>query len=216
MSTTNVLAIRINEVEPNPPGKDAGNEWIELYSENEFNLEGYYLQADNNIYNLSGSFSGYYSIQFSGLWIDNFNETVFLKNTEGIIDQTDVLTDSENNDKSWSLCNDEWILKVSTRDLDNGCEGEEINSEQEEVSENIKDNIKNKNIETDNNNETIEIAENQNIFVKITEKKKIILKNSKSEFNEEITPAHRTRISIIYIFVGLCVLLVVLMALRKL
>ena len=32
--------IRINEVELNPKGDDAGYEWIELYSEYEINLSG--------------------------------------------------------------------------------------------------------------------------------------------------------------------------------
>jgi hypothetical protein len=46
--------------------------------------------------------------------------------------------------------------------------------------------------------------------------KKIKLSYQNSEFNEEITPAYKSRVGIIYLFVGLCVLLVVLMALRKL
>jgi len=38
--------LRINEVELNPPLDDSGNEWAEIYSESEINLEGYYFYID--------------------------------------------------------------------------------------------------------------------------------------------------------------------------
>ena len=61
-----VSAIRINEVEMNPAGKDYGNEWIELYSKEEVNLEGYKLMNnDGGELNLGGNFSGYFIYIFS-------------------------------------------------------------------------------------------------------------------------------------------------------
>jgi len=36
-------AIVINEVEQNPAGEDRNNEWVELYSAEEINLDGYFL-----------------------------------------------------------------------------------------------------------------------------------------------------------------------------
>src|SRR3989344_5504589 len=65
-----VLGLNLNEIEQNPFGQDAGNEWVELYSSEEINLEGYYLQADDKIYNLSGSFSGFLVVVFDGQFLD--------------------------------------------------------------------------------------------------------------------------------------------------
>ena len=36
-----ISAITINEIESNPAGADTGNEWVEFYSNEEVNLEGY-------------------------------------------------------------------------------------------------------------------------------------------------------------------------------
>src|SRR3989344_3390746 len=52
--TGEVSAIRLNEIEANPEGTDSGNEWVELYSQDSVNLEGYFLEnGDGGIYNLS-------------------------------------------------------------------------------------------------------------------------------------------------------------------
>lgn len=216
---TNVSAIRINEVEANPSGQDKGNEWIELYSENEVNVEGYYLQADDKTFNLSGTFSGYFIIQFTGLWIDNSNETVFLKNLEGIVDDTGVFADSGNDEKTWSFCESEWILITGTKNEDNGCDdeineeetSEEVASEEDEENESLEAEIFQNN--SSSNKENILNVSNEN-----PKNKKIILKKLQNnvDITEETTPSYKLRKSIIYGFVSLCVLLVVLMALRKL
>ena len=54
-----VSAIRINEVELNPEGTDAGNEWIELFSSEEIDLTGWTLKYATGISNDGNVIVGY-------------------------------------------------------------------------------------------------------------------------------------------------------------
>ena len=118
---TNVSAVRINEVEMNPAGTDSGNEWIELYSKEEVNLEDYKLvNNDGDELNLEGNFSGYFIYIFSRQWLDNFDEKVFLYKESELIDETDTFDDSKNDDLTWQLC-DVWEFKASTKSKENNC-----------------------------------------------------------------------------------------------
>ncbi|RZD30607.1 hypothetical protein CXT76_02120 [Candidatus Parvarchaeota archaeon] len=102
-----VFSLSITEVELNPPGSDSGNEWVELYSEEEVNLENYFLENnDQDIINLTGSFRGYYIINFEKQWLDNSDERIFLKSGEITID-TSILKDSQDNGKTWNF-NQKW------------------------------------------------------------------------------------------------------------
>jgi hypothetical protein len=112
-------AIRINEIELNPQGSDSGNEWVELYSENEIDLTGYSLMNhDNRTLDLSGIFSGYDVVNFNGQWLDNTNESVRLMRGNEIIDSTPVMKDTYNNDKTWQFC-EGWIFVSSTMGEEN-------------------------------------------------------------------------------------------------
>ncbi len=96
---------------------------------------------------------------------------------------------------------------------------ENSNSINQENNKSEKNTNKDKKIVNDSKNEMPEktqIAELKNAPETPIKREKIILSSEKNEIGEEITPAYRVRIGIIYTFVGLCVLLVVLMALRKL
>ncbi len=96
---------------------------------------------------------------------------------------------------------------------------ENSNSVNEENNKSEKNTNKDKKIVNDSKNKTPEktqIVELKNISETPIKNGKIILSSEKNEIGEEITPAYRVRIGIIYAFVGLCVLLVILMALRKL
>ena len=117
-----VSAIQITEVEINPPGSDSGQEWIELYLNEETNLSEYSLvNNDGGTINLSGTYSGYYVFEFSSQWLDNSDEKVFLYKDTELIDETDLLEDSDNDDKTWQVCNGEWIFKESTKEQENIC-----------------------------------------------------------------------------------------------
>jgi len=113
--------IRINEIELNPSGSDSGNEWIELYSENEVNLNNWKLvNNDEQEIELNKSFSGYLIIDLVRQWLDNSDEKIFLYNNEELIDETNVFDDSYNDDKTWQYCGD-WRFISSTKDSENNC-----------------------------------------------------------------------------------------------
>ena len=91
-------------------------------------------------------------------------------------------------------------------------EGEETEDDDENPTQN---NVVNNSVNSINSNlvpNLIEISNNQ-------KPTKITLASSskkQSEESVELTKSYKTRIGVIYFFVGLCVLIVVLMALRKL
>ena len=126
-----VSAIEITEFESNPFEGDSGNEWIELYSDGEFELDDYYLEnADGDIYELEGTFSGYFVVQFESQWLDNVDERVYLKYEEdnATIDSTPLFDDGDDDNNSWNKCNDEWIFIESSKGEENLCGNEDQNN----------------------------------------------------------------------------------------
>lgn len=120
-SSTSVLALRINEVELNPAGTDKENEWVEFYSQNEVNLDGWHIRnvKEKNFY-LNGSFSGYFSIITPYNFLANDKQKLSLYNGDELIDETSEITDSKNDDFSWQLC-DKWVFAESSRNKKNNC-----------------------------------------------------------------------------------------------
>jgi hypothetical protein len=220
---TSVFALEINEVEQNPNGTDAGNEWVELYSENSVDLEGYYLQADDNIFNLSGSFSGYFVVVFDKQFLDNSDEIVYLKDSTGqVISDTPALDDSVNDGKTWQKCSGEWNFKEGTKNEENGCgtgntgnqyAGNNVEDEDlgdNDLEENVLEIIKNEN----SSKKELSLS---NIETQIQKKEKIVLGNIENKEEEKIvTKQGKVRSGVIYSFVGFLVVLVVLLAWRKL
>lgn len=212
--TDSVSSLRINEIESNPQGEDSGNEWIEIYSETEVNLEGYYLEnGDGGVVNLTGSFSGYFAITFSGRWLDNDNETVYLKIGENIIDEYGAFDDSKNDELAYSFCDGTWKFISSTKNAQNSCENvnsgqPNVNNIQEIEEENDEPKIEKK--ETLNNSlveQSSEITETKSSKISLIREDKPV---------QEITKTYKTRIGVIYFFIGFCIFIVVLMSLRKL
>ena len=116
-----VSAIRINEVELNPEGTDTGNEWIELYSQENVNLSFFRIKNnDNKTINLTGNFLGFLIVNFSTQWLDNSQERVFLIFNESIFDETPALSDSSNDNRTWQYCNN-WTFNFSTKGTENLC-----------------------------------------------------------------------------------------------
>src|SRR3989344_902390 len=96
-----VYSIQINEVESNPAGNDAGQEWIEFYSKQEVNLSEYKItNNDGQEMQTNAAFSGYYVLNLEKQWLDNSNEKVILMKDGKIIDETLVFSDSTNNAKN--------------------------------------------------------------------------------------------------------------------
>ncbi|MFA5953845.1 MAG: hypothetical protein WC812_04595 [Candidatus Pacearchaeota archaeon] len=133
-------SIRINEVESNPIGTDAGNEWIELYNNQEINLTGYRIinndwTGENDTKNqilLDGNFSGYFIYTFRIGWLDNFDEKVFLYYNNELIYETPLFDDSENDERTWNFCDGEWLFLNSSKNSENNCPVEEPTPEPEE------------------------------------------------------------------------------------
>jgi len=117
-----ISAVRINEIETNPPGSDSGNEWIELYSENQIDLSGWkIINNDNDTFQLNQSFQGYIIINFQGQFLDNSDERVFLYNQNSLIDSSTLLSDSTNDNKTWQYCSGEWKFADLTKGFENNC-----------------------------------------------------------------------------------------------
>ena len=117
--------IRINEIESNPSGSDSGNEWVELYSDQEVNLGGWkIINHDNESFNLSQAFNGFLVVTFNKQFLNNQNESLMLFNGESIVFSTPVLNDIYNDGRAWSYCSGEWKFVISTPGLiNNNCPG---------------------------------------------------------------------------------------------
>ncbi|KYH38939.1 MAG: conserved exported protein of unknown function [Candidatus Bathyarchaeota archaeon B23] len=102
----------INEVEQNPAGADAGNEWVELYnpSSQPVDIGGWTLSTTHgDTVTLTipegtiidpGEFKVY---TYSKQWLDNEDESVILRDDSGVIvDETPILNDTHNDDRAWS------------------------------------------------------------------------------------------------------------------
>ncbi len=213
--TNNVSSLRINELESNPEGEDSGNEWVELYSEEEVSLDGYILDHEGRgaQINLSGTFSGFFVFTFQNQWLRNTNETVYLKNGEQIIQTIGPFSDNKVQ-KTYNFCEGEWEFDIETKNdlnscgdpvsnpaLNNNQNQVEVQEENEETNSNVSDGVIPSTILN------YEKEESQKI-------EKISLKK-KGEF-QEVTRTYKTRMNVIYFFMGFCVLLVVLISLKKL
>ena len=136
-------SVRINEVELNPPGTDNQNEWIELYSSQEVNLDGWTIvNAKEKVFSLNGSFSGYKLIITPYNLLTNSDQKIRLFDSEKkLIDETNEISDSYNDERSWQLCDNKWKFEQSSEEEKNSCDlGEEVVEEKEIVEEKEKDN----------------------------------------------------------------------------
>ena len=136
--TQDVGHVVINEFEQNPPGDDAGNEWVELYNptSNEVNISGWKLvNGDNGEYTIpSGTIipsEGFLTHTFGSLWLDNRDENLTLYNGSSIEDQTPTKKDtvrSSGDDRCWARfpngndtdSNSDWKFQASTKNYSNG------------------------------------------------------------------------------------------------
>ena len=218
MVTSFVSAIRINEFEANPSGSDSGNEWVELYSEEEIDLEGYYLQADNETLDLNGVFSGYLVISFESQFIDNVNEIVYLKRGEDIIDETEMFDDNKNNGKTWNFCGNLWEFLDSSKETINVCQEDSSNDENEnsETEEDEEDSGEGEKEESSQEENEIDEEKEEKIQSETTGK--IILNSPKenSANKEFVSTEKKVRNGVFYGFLALCVFLIILLALRRL
>lgn len=210
----NILALKITEVELNPQGTDLGNEWVELYSEQEVNLEEYFLENnDGETYNLSSTFSSYLIINFDSQWLDNSDEKVILKKDSEIIDETILLNDNKNNNLSWSKCNGEWSFTESTKENENNC-AEDEPPKIEETSEKI---AEEETKELDQTTEQINPSKTKLSQTISDAGEKITLNSPIKESSKSfVTKQEKSKMKIVYAFTLFTVIITILLALRKL
>ncbi len=159
--------VRINEIESNPFDTDAGNEWVELYSDsgNEINISEWKLFNGEDeppflLVNYS-SFSGYLVIVFNKRWLDNDYEKLFLYDgNDNLIDESGNLSDEKNTAKTWQYCDGSWDFADNTKGEENNCvddseggdDNPDINNtdENNDTDENNTDNVGGDNTEINN------------------------------------------------------------------
>lgn len=174
--------VRINEVELNPSGTDAGNEWIELYSNNEVSLINWTLKNnDNQSIILNKTFSGYLIIALISQWLDNSDEKIFLYNKNELIDETIIFSDSDNDNKTWQDCSNNWRFIYMTKNYENNCSTTQNNLTQNNTQNPVQENNSNQktliSLDTDWNDD--EIINGDEFDIEVNAKN---LKNQKYNF----------------------------------
>ena len=201
-----VSAIRISEVELNPEGQDTGNEWVELFCEDETDIGDFKLvNNDDNEINLDGDCYGYFIYVFEKQWLDNSDEKVLLYEKSHLIDETDLLNDDKNNGLTWSYCKG-WKFLESTKKEENICfEEDEVDKKKSETSK-LKENESEHKL---TNNESF----NKNIVQKpeVIKLYSLTEKDIKSKDDENLN----TESYAIYGLIGFSILLAFLFGFKK-
>ena len=124
----------VNEVEANPPGTDAGFEWVELYNADNdvVDVSGWTITATHNVpasltlpSGTSIAAGGFLKVAFSsGQFLDNVDEVVELRDDAGRLrDATPAASDSVNDSRSWQRSpdgSDAWSFALATPGATNG------------------------------------------------------------------------------------------------
>ncbi|GAG25446.1 unnamed protein product, partial [marine sediment metagenome] len=139
-------SVRINEVLPNPENdwdnngisETYGDEWIELYSDSDENLDSWKIGDKVKNYTFSefiqqGNFLIIYGSS-SSLQLNNRNEKIFLYDENGYLIDS-ISYSSSSKDVSINLCNDEIVKKDPTPSSPNSCDEEEESNEEVEESD---------------------------------------------------------------------------------
>ena len=137
-TTENIV---INEVDTNPPGDDSLSisEWVELYNptESDVDLSGWkiastYFKFKTPMTIPAGTViepGQFLTFSYQKIWFNDSNESIELQNENGVvIDKTPILTDIQNDFKSWQRIydgydldnSDDWKFVTSTSGSSNG------------------------------------------------------------------------------------------------
>ena len=122
-TSTNLSAsshIEIYAFDQNPAGSDKGNEWVTLYSPSNESVdvgnwvletaegEKETIPEGTNLYPFA-----YYVYIPPYQWLDNEDESIILKDSEGKeVDRTPVLSDTKDDICCWVRKDSEWIFEV--------------------------------------------------------------------------------------------------------
>ena len=106
----------------NPAGRDEGNEWVTLYnpSNESVDIGGWVLETTHGSVLTEtipeGTMlnpSAYYIYSPPYQWLDNEDESIILRDSEGKeVERTPVLSDTKNDNRCWVHNDSEWIFEV--------------------------------------------------------------------------------------------------------
>lgn len=134
-ATETGVAVCINEIEQNPLGSDAGNEWVELYNSTDsvVDLSGWEIRATHgtsaSVRIAPGTLIPGHGFCVAGnavQWLDNASEVVELRDASGrLVDVTPLggVSDSANDTRAWGRMPDgapDWVFLPSSRGARNG------------------------------------------------------------------------------------------------
>lgn len=132
-----IQAIKINEVELNPQGPIANNQWIEIYnmSEDIINISGWKVKSTalGKTYTIPPGFvirpNDYLVIPFNSIMLGQNNESIVLLTVDSVeVDRTPLLSDTLDDDRTWQRFPNgadtntevDWIFTNSTHGRTNG------------------------------------------------------------------------------------------------
>jgi len=147
-----VCAIRINEVELNPAGGKSGTEWVELYNDEnkDVNISKWEIYdgliSPQKRFIINGETiikeNEYYIIEFDSSVLNNGGDFVTIYNSfEEKIYETSTLKESSSSSKTWQFCSDNWQFLESTKQKENSCAEEQEEQEETENENNKEENI---------------------------------------------------------------------------
>jgi len=219
---SNISAIKINEIEMNPEDGSYGKEWIELYNDENEDIDISDWEIWEGIYGSSGPKKilsitngtvilekGFYIIEW-GIKLNNNGDFVILYDSFGNkIDETETLEESSSSTKTWQLC-DSWEFLEATKGEKNNCENEE--EPEEETDEVVEEEIIEDVIEEKPEPEELKVVSSGSITPEVIKLSPLSPKDIKSEDNiESLDKTDYAK----YGFIVFCILIGVLLILKN-
>ncbi|HDK41775.1 MAG TPA: hypothetical protein ENG87_00225 [Candidatus Pacearchaeota archaeon] len=211
---TSISAVTINEVELNPPGTDAGSEWIEFYIDGFTNLENYSIKNnDGGEIFLNGNINGYYVYVLEKQWLDNSDEKIFLYENGVLIEDTILMADNENNNQTWQVCNS-WKFTDETKGNANDCEEETEEKIEDIIKEQEREKEEQESAEEIKKEDIEEIEEQVEVVEEEKEREPIILNPKDIKTGDYKKNLDKSEYAIIG-FIVFCILLIILFIISR-
>lgn len=132
-----VTMLKVNELEMNPPGPIAGNQWIEIYNPTDvlIDLSGFLIKSTQlqRTHQVSQGIvvepNGYVIIRFHDRFFNENGDAALLLTRDSVeIDRTPIFSDMENDDRTWQRFPNaidtgdisDWAFRNATFGISNG------------------------------------------------------------------------------------------------
>jgi len=218
---SSISAVRINEIEMNPEDGSSGKEWIELYNDENEDIDISDWEIWEGIYGSSGpkkilsipegtiiEKDDFYIIECQNK-LNNKGDFVILYNNNGEeVDKTETLEESSSSTKTWQLC-DSWEFLEATKGEKNKCENEE---EPEEKTEEEKIIEENQEIKEEPKAEELKVVSSGSITPEVIKLEPLETKDIKREDDKKVLDKSQY---VKYGFVVFCILLGFLFILKN-